>query len=134
MIDVENEIFTEIAKAVRGEFPKAYVTGEYVRTPPSFPCISIEERDNYPFRRTQTSTSLEKHAVIMYEVNVYSNKKSGKKSECKAITKVIDETFERLGFYRRMLTPVPNLEDATIYRITGRYQAVVGDNKVVYRQ
>ncbi len=133
MIDIENDIFTEVASAIRKKFPKAYVTGEYVRTPPSFPCISITEKDNYPYKRTMDSSSMERHAVLMYEVNVYSNKQSGKKTECREIAKVIDDTFSRFGFYRRMLNTIPNLDDATIYRIIGRYQAVVDDNKTVYR-
>lgn len=134
MIDVENEVFTEIAKAVRTAHPGVYVTGEYVRTPPSFPCVSIEEKDNSPLQRTQTSTSIENHATLVYEVNVYSNKKSGKKSECRAISATIDDAFARIGFCRRMLNPIPNLEEASIYRITGRYQAVVDNNKTVYRR
>ncbi|MDO4384906.1 MAG: hypothetical protein Q4E18_02785 [Clostridia bacterium] len=134
MIDIEKEIFTEIAQAVRAIYQDAYVTGEYVRTPPSFPCVSVEEKDNATLRRTQTSAVLENHAVLMYEVNVYSNKEKGKKSECRALINVVDTTFQRLGFTRQMLNPIPNLEDATIYRIIARYKAVVDQSNVIYRR
>jgi len=30
-----------------------------------------------------------------------------------------------MGFTRTMLNPMPNASDATIYRITGRYQAII---------
>lgn len=134
MIDVESEIFNKVSTALKEKYPNTYVTGEYLRTPPSFPCVSIEERDNSSLRSTQTSSSLENHVVLMYEVNVYSNKKSGKKAECRALISVVDEEFMRLGFNRRMLNPIPNLEDATIYRITARYQAVADKNHVIYRR
>jgi hypothetical protein len=70
----------------------------------------------------------------MYEVNVYSNKKSGKKSECKKIISIIDEEMSALGFTRIMLQPIPNMDDATKYRMTARYRAVVSKDKVIYRR
>jgi len=30
--------------------------------------------------------------------------------------------------------PIPNIEDATIYRMVGRYTAVVSTDKVIYRR
>ena len=76
---------------------------------------------------------VENHAGLMYEVNVYSNK-TGKKSECKSIFKMIDEEFASMGFTRILKEPIPNIEDATIYRMVGRYTAVVSTDKVIYRR
>ena len=134
MINVEQEIFNIIAKAVRNAYPKAYVIGEYVKAPSKFPCISIVEIDNTVYDRTQTSGSLENHADVSYEVNIYSNKISGKKSECKSIASLIDNEFATLGFSRTMLQPIPNIDDATIYRMTGRYRGVVSKDNVIYRR
>lgn len=134
MINIENEVFSTIAKAIRAEYPKAYVVGEYVKAPSKFPCVSIVEVDNTMYERTQTSGGLENHADVMYEINVYSNKTSGKKSECKAIAALIDNEFAALGFSRTMLQPIPNVDDATIYRMTGRYRGVVSKDLKVYRR
>ena len=134
MINVENEIFNIIAKAVRNAYPNAYVVGEYVKAPARFPCVSIVEMDNTAYDRTQTSGCLENHADISYEVNIYSNKISGKKSECKAIASLIDNEFATLGMSRTMLQPIPNVDDATIYRMLGRYRGVVSKDKVIYRR
>ena len=134
MITVENEIFDIMAKAVGVQYPDAYVVGEYVPAPSQFPCISIVEFDNSAYDKTQTSGSLENHADIGYEINIYSNKTSGKKSECKAIASLIDNEFATLGFSRTMLQPIPNMDDATIYRITGRYKGVVSKDKYVFRR
>ena len=134
MINVENVIFSIIANAVRKVYPDSYIIGEYVKSPPKFPCISLVEMDNSVYTRTQTNSSVENHAELMYELNVYSNKKSGKKSECKAIASLIDNEMAALGFSRSMLQPIPNLDDATIYRMVGRYRAVVSKDNTIYRR
>ena len=134
MINVENEIFDILAKAVRTAFPGAFVVSEYVKSPSRFPCVSIVEMDNTAYDRTQTSGSRENHADVTYEVNIYSNKTSGKKSECKAIASLIDNEFATLGFSRTMLQPIPNGDDATIYRMVGRYRGVVSKDKKVFRR
>lgn len=134
MIDCENEIFSKIAESVRTAYPTVFMSGEYVRTPPKFPFVSLVEMSNTAYDRTQSSGGLENHASLMYEVNVYSNKKSGKKSECKAIAALIDDEMAALGFSRTMLQPIPNMDDATIYRMTGRYTAVISKDKKLYRR
>ena len=134
MINVENEIFSKVAESVRAAYPSVFISGEYVRTPPKFPFVSLIEMSNTAYDRTQTSGSLENHASLMYEVNVYSNKKSGKKSECKEIAALIDNELATLGFSRTMLQPIPNMDDATIYRMTGRYTAVISKDKKLYRR
>ena len=134
MINVETEIFNIIAKAVRNAYPKAFVVGEYVKTPAKFPCVTIVEMDNTTYDRTQTSGSLENHADVTYEVNIYSNKTSGKKSECREIASLIDNEFATLGFSRTMLQPIPNIDDATIYRMLGRYRGVVSKDKIIFRR
>ena len=134
MIDAENEIFSIVAKAVRKAYPSVFVTGEYIKAPSKFPHVSLVEMSNTAYDRTQTDGSLENHASLMYEVNIYSNKTSGKKSECKAIAALIDNELATLGFSRAMLQPIPNIDDATIYRMTGRYTAVISKDKKLYRR
>ena len=134
MIDCESELFNIIAKAVRLSYPDIYISGEYVKSPPRFPCVSLVEMDNTAYDRTQTSGSVENHAELLYELDVYSNKQSGKKSECKAIATLIDDEMAALGFSRIMLQPIPNMDDATIYRMKGRYRAVASKDKKIYRR
>lgn len=134
MIDCENEIFSTVAKVVQTAYPSVFISSEYVRTPSKFPFVSLVEMSNTAYDKTQSSGGLENHASLMYEVNVYSNKTSGKKSECKAIAALIDNELATLGFSRTMLQPIPNMDDATIYRMTGRYTAVISKDKAIYRR
>lgn len=133
MIDIESEVFTRVFDAVKKEYPTSFVTGEYVKSPSEFPAISLVEMDNLPYEKTMT-VDPENHVAVTYEVNVYSNLTKGKKAECKAIVAVVDKVMTTMGFTRIMLNPVPNMDDATIYRMTGRYRAVVSANHTIYRR
>ena len=134
MIDIENEVFNSVATEVRTKYADIYMVGEYVKTPPKFPCVSLVEMDNQSYQRTEDSGSSENHVSVMYEVNIYSNKTVGKKAECKAIATLIDEQMLALGFARTMIQPIPNLDDATIYRMVGRSSAVISKDKHIYRR
>lgn len=134
MIDIENEVFTRAATPVWEKYPNAFVSGEYVKIPPAFPAVSIVEMDNLPYERTRTTERVENHVSVTYEVNVYSNLTRGKKAECKAIIILIDEVMAALGFTRIMLNPVPDMNNATIYRMVARYRAVVSCNETIYRR
>ena len=134
MIDIENEVFDRVMKRVREKYPDIFMTGEYVKSPSSFPAVSLIEMDNAIRESTIDSGFNENHANVMYEVNVYSNKTTGKKSECKAIIALIDAEMTAMGFVRSTLTPVPNEYDSTIYRIVGRYRAVVSANHEIFRR
>jgi hypothetical protein len=94
----------------------------------------VEELDNYALERTQDSGSLENHAGLMYEINVFSNLTVGKKTQAKSIFKDIDAVMAGLGFTRTVKTAIPNLENATIYRMVGRYKAVVSKDKTIFRR
>lgn len=134
MIDIENAVFNRVAMKVREIYPDIFMTGEYVKSPPSFPAASLMEMDNSTRIETIDSGSNENHANVMYEVNVYSNKTVGKKTECKAIIALIDEEMLAMGFSRSTLTPVPNENDSTIYRMVGRYRAAVSSTHEIYRR
>lgn len=134
MIDIENAVFNRVVVRVQEAFPDIFMTGEYVNSPASFPAVSLVETDNSTRIETIDSGSNENHANVMYEVNVYSNKETGKKSECKAIIALIDEEMLAMGFSRSTLTPVPNEYDSTIYRMVARYRAVVSSDIKISRR
>ena len=134
IIDIENAVFDAVTTAVRTKYPNIFITGEYVNSPSSFPAVSLVEMDNSIRETTIDSGSNENHVNVMYEVNVYSNKTTGKKSECREILGLIDEEMLLMGFSRSTLTPVPNEYDSTIYRMVARYRAVVSSNNTIYRR
>lgn len=130
MINIEEDVFDYIANSLEKEFSEVTV-GDETRTPASFPFVSVVEADNYAYEKTKDSGSLENHAVLMYEVNVYSNKTVGKKRECKDIFSYIDELFQKIGFVRTGKSII-SINDATGYRLVGRYKAVASKEKIIY--
>ena len=134
MIDIESMVFDRVATRVREQFPNIFMVGEYVSSPSSFPAASLVEMDNVIRETTIDSYSNENHVNVMYEVNVYSNKTTGKKSECKSILALIDEEMTAMGFVRSTLTPVPNEYDSTIYRMVARYRAAVSTDYKIFRR
>lgn len=134
MINVESELFNKVSAKVQEKYPDIFMSGEYIKIPPSFPCATLIEVSNQAYRNTSTTTYTENHALLIYEVNVYSNKSRGKKTEAREIISLIDKNMEKLGFTRIMLNPIPNEDSITIYRIVARYRAVVSKDNMIYRR
>lgn len=134
MIDIQSELFTKIATAVRAQFSNAFVTPEYVSRPPKFPTVFIQEVENTVDRAYMDSGAVENCADLVYQVDVYSDRGKGKMDECRTIAAYVDAQFAHYGFVRSFVNQVPNLNDATVYRITARYRAVVDKNKYIYRR
>ena len=135
MIDIETQVFNKISKPLRAQFtnPAIYIIGEPVKSPSSFPAVTMYEIDNSTYTTTLTNSGEENHATIAYEFNIYSNKISGKKTECKSISRAIDSIMQALGFKRVSHNQIPNLDDATIFRINSRYKAVVSKDEIIYK-
>lgn len=127
MIDIENDVFNLVAQAVRLRFPTVSVSGEYNDSPASFPAVTVVEADNNIVDSMRT-VNIENAVSVMYEVNVFSNAVSGRKSEAKAISNLIDDLLTSRGFTRMIRTQAPNLANAKVYRIVSRYRAYVGPN------
>ena len=132
MIDIEKLIYTPIAEALRAKFEGISVSGEYVNEPAKFPYVSIVEQDNYMSTKRLDSSESEKFATLMYEVNVYSDKAGSKKSTCREIMNMVDDMLYKRNFIRLSRSPVPNMENGTIYRLVARYRAET-DGTNIYR-
>lgn len=133
MIDIENAVFTVVSAALHERFPKITVDSVTTYSPSKFPFVCIEETDSFSYLPSRDTASNENHSTVVYEVNAYSNKTSGKKQECKAIMAVVDDVMIGLGFTRNTKTPI-NLDEATKYRLFARYSAVVSKDQTIYRR
>ena len=135
MINIESEVFSTVATALRDEITGIFVSGEAIAAPSSFPAVTLVEQDNSTYQRSLDSSGSEKHAVVMYEANAYSNLGSGKKKQTRAIMAIIDDEMQGMGFVRIGSSPaeVPNA-DKTIYRMVARYKATISKDKVIYRR
>lgn len=133
MIDVESQIFTKVYDAVKAVYPDCDVKSELDLEPTAARAVMIEEIGNSSNQQTASSTNMENHAIIDYEVNVFSSKASGRKTEAKAILAIVDGVLLSLNFQRLSTTPA-SLSDSTRYRLVSRYTAVVSKNETLYRR
>lgn len=131
MIEIEAKIFSPIYTALKEQYDGIYVTSEPAPIPSKSLAVSIVQMDSYSSPRKQDNTLTEKFATVMFQVDVYSNLQSGKKSKCKEVMGVVDKMMFDLNFMRLSLTPVP-MEDAGYYRLTARYRAET-DGETMYR-
>lgn len=133
MIDIEADVFDGLYTFLGEKAPEAFLSGDTVRAPSDFPCVTLEEADNYAVVATQDSASNENHVSVMYEANIYSNRASERKSECRRIAGLVDQYFAGLGFTRTSMNPIKDSEDR-YYRIVLRYTAKVSAGHIIYRR
>lgn len=132
MIDIETTVFNTVAPVLREAFPGIYVTSEAAAVPASSPAAMLVEMDNSTYIRALDLTGEEKHAQVMYQVEIYSNT-TQKKRECKDILSVVDGEMQKMGFVRVGSGPVVFSGDSKSHRIVARYRAVVDKNGTTYR-
>ena len=132
MIDKLNEIFTSVATSVRNKHTGTTVTGEYTRKPSKFPTVTLDEIQNVVVDRLEDSSNVENFAGVTYRLQVFTNNRTGKKAEARAIFATADAEMRRMGFRRVTYTTTPEIYDSTVYNITATYEAVVSSAGYVY--
>ena len=133
MNSIESELITLAVNKLDTQYGtgKVFVTNEYTPTPEAFPCVFIREADN--FNADFNGSNVEVVTGVMYEVEVYTNKWDGKVEQAREIMQLIDSIYTPLGLTRTFMQPIPNMYDATIYRLSARYTAAVIGN-TIYRR
>lgn len=131
MIDFANEIFTHLAEQLMEAYPGIEVKGEYVETPASFPCVSIEETANTPMHLDSASTA--KYALVRYRIQVFSNSQSGKRAEARRIFQTVDRLMQGLNLMCKSMTTTPTVYHASIYQITATFEGTVSQDGTIYR-
>ena len=140
MIDAETKIYDSIVRSLREKYSWASnirFANDYVQSPSSFPFVTIIERENRTDIQTMESSNTEVLGVLDYEVNVYTNSQAKRKQEARKIASAVDAELLALGFRRRTMEQVPNLANASVYRILARYTVHIeeeDDEYILYRR
>lgn len=136
MIDIENRVFTMVYNAIMASaYSDAYVDSEIANVPPRFPAVYVIQTDSYEPRRARSSSREELFNHITFDIEVYSNKASGKKSEAKAIMKIVDDVMRLDGFRRTDLNFVDltvKTNNTVVARLLSRYTAEVDSTGRIY--
>ena len=134
MIDYENMIFTDIYNVVTAYYPDAYVSVEETNNEPSFPAVFVSVADSYPTSAYINSSRTENFRDLMVDVNVYSNLKTGRRTQAKEIMRLINDELLAMGFTGAAYN-VLNLSSADnklVTRLFARYRASVDSKGIFY--
>ena len=131
MIDVSNEIFTELAKKIREKHSPVTVIGENVRFPNQFPCVTIDETYNVP---SQLDTSgAEPFSAVTYRVQVFCTG-DGKRTKAREIFKTVSDACWSMNLIRKTYTTTPDVYNSSIYQITATFEAEVRQDGMIFRR
>ena len=131
MIDYSNEIFHAVATDLRAAFEGIRIIGEYVATPASFPCVSLDEIRNIPMHLD--SAVQNKYAQVDYRAQVFCNLNGGKRAQAREIFSRLDEKMQSLGLSCVTYTTTPEIYNSEVYCISATYRGVVDRKGVFYR-
>lgn len=137
MINIYPQIFLELEKHMQ-EFiqskkcpaclsgKKVKLRPDYDRNSTQFPHVTIAEKGNI-FADKELDNQ-EKHSSLVFDINIYDNSKN-RMEICSTLALVVNQYMsETMGFNRVVSEPMPNLLDATIYRVFQRYDCII-DNE-----
>lgn len=116
-----------------------FVRGEYIDTPAQFPTVTIVQKDDSEYMAMHTVEG-EQAARVMFEVTVFSNAGAYRKLEAYNIMDTVDDVMtgklsvdeRRAGFHRTMCSPIPNLQDSTVFALVARYEGIVDKDLMIY--
>lgn len=131
MIDIEAKVYSPIATALKAAYSNIFVTSEPTPISEKPLVVGIVQMDNYMSINRMDNSGRERFSTLMFQVDVYSNKQTGKKSQCKEVMNVVDKMMFDMNFTRLSLTPIPSPETG-YYRYTARYRAET-DGETLYR-
>lgn len=132
MTDIENIIINRIDTVLENAGYHDILISDYENVPSEFPCVVFEQSDGYERTEYHNSSRENNVDVVVFEADIYSNKKNGAKSECKAIVQIIDTEMASLGFSRTANQPLKPTSNMYRARQLVRYRANVDSNKYIY--
>ena len=133
MINIENQIFDGLTKALQLYDNKIRTSSVFTNTPSSYPFVSIEEIENSDYEQGITGCQIDNFANVSYEVVVFIKNQDFKKTNANKIANEVDTYMHDKGFVREMKYTRQD-DNETEYRIYLRYSAVVSKSQEIYRR
>lgn len=122
MKDVIADIFDDVYNAVTGLYPDADLSTHYVNQPPCFPHLQLWEESNTAGRNDMNLNNDECFNNSVIHLEGFDNLLDGEGIDrVKSMFNAIDPILRRKGYRRTYYAPVPNFQDATVYREIARY-------------
>lgn len=125
MIDVMTDIFNSVYDAITAEFPDADLADHYVNQPATFPHLQMwKESDTTPRSGVNLSGD-ECFSNLVIHFEGFDNILDGVgKENVEKMFSILDPVMRLMGYRRTYCAPVPNYNDASVYREIARYSKI----------
>lgn len=120
-----NGIYTYVRNAVKAVYPEAYVAGVDEPIPPVGLAVEITETDVRTPVQNVTLDGQDEQWRVAYDVNVYSNKFEGQKTEAHDVMRVCEKAFRRLYFIEDSRITLQR-ENNRVTRMAARFSRTIG--------
>lgn len=134
LFDFEYQVYTRLATVLRAVYPDIYITSNPHNIPSEPLCVAIWQEDASIYQKSMDSEPTIHHMRVYYNVNIYSNKETGARDECKDVFRIIAAELYKINFIPTFSRVLENLMDESYQRLTSRFQAVIQENGLVYRR
>ena len=136
MLDYSRQVFSRTTLHLREKFSGIYTSQSDSTAPPKFPAVTVVQKNNAVYKRTIDCDSRENHVKVMFQVDIYSNEPTevDRIVLAEKIRNEISDFMLDIGFIRTLCEPIPNVMDMSIYRISMRFEGIIGADSLVYTE
>lgn len=120
-----NVIYTKICDAVLSVNENAYCSAVFNPVPASFPAVFVREVNRKVNRRYVDLECTDEQYTSTYQVQVFSNLKTGAMSEAYSILDAIKASFKKMYYIEDMERQLDNI-DPSIYRLVAEFTRTIG--------
>ena len=123
-----NAVYTAVTDAAIAVEAGIYCSSKYEPVPDSFPAVYVEEVSRVRTPNNITLAYTDDQNRVIHEVQVWSNKATGARTQAYAVMDAIVAAYNTLYFRLTMMSPMPTT-DRSIYRLVARFakQVTGGD-------
>jgi len=123
-----NAIFTRIRASVLEEEPTANCTQTYAPVPSKFPTVFTREIGRFTPAQTASFANAQDIYETTWEVQIYSNLKTGAKEQAYALMGAAKSALRELYFVESMENPIENGSN-TYYILVARFRRIIGSGE-----
>ena len=123
-----NAIFTRIRNAVKAEFANADCTETYSPTPAHLPTVFARELGHFTPQQAWTLTNAQDISECTWEVQVFSNLKTGAKEQAYKLMNGVKGALRQLYFVETFESPLEQT-DKSVYCLVARFRRIIGSGE-----
>ena len=123
-----NAIFTEIRSAAIAEVSTANCTQTYAATPTKFPTVFAREIGRFTPQETATMSNAQNIYETTWEVQIFSNLKTGAKEQAYALMDAVKSAMRSLYFVETFENPLENGNN-NYYTLVARFRRIIGSGE-----